>query len=110
MRIGSGKRSGQRKPAPVPLCPPQIPHDNLGSNLGRHGGKPATNRLSYDVGEAPSYFSTAVGSTHIPNYFVSSSVNVAVASLLFVSASMLRSFLPARLLDVTRLALYALLY
>jgi hypothetical protein len=24
--IGSGNRSTQRKPAPVPLCPPQIPH------------------------------------------------------------------------------------
>jgi hypothetical protein len=31
---------------PVPLCPPQIPHD-LCSNLGRRGGKPATNHLSY---------------------------------------------------------------
>jgi hypothetical protein len=27
MRIGKGNRSNQRKPAPVPLCPPQIPHD-----------------------------------------------------------------------------------
>jgi hypothetical protein len=26
MRIGGGNRSTQRKPAPVPLCPPQIPH------------------------------------------------------------------------------------
>jgi hypothetical protein len=24
--IGSGNRSTRRKPAPVPLCPPQIPH------------------------------------------------------------------------------------
>jgi hypothetical protein len=24
--IGRGNRSTQRKPAPVPLCPPQIPH------------------------------------------------------------------------------------
>jgi hypothetical protein len=31
----------------VTLCPPQIPHDNLGSNPGCRGGKPATNRLSY---------------------------------------------------------------
>jgi hypothetical protein len=37
MKIGRGNRSTQRKPAPAPLCPPQIPHD----------GKPATNRLSY---------------------------------------------------------------
>jgi hypothetical protein len=27
MRIGRGKRSTRRKPAAVPLCPPQIPHD-----------------------------------------------------------------------------------
>jgi hypothetical protein len=27
MRIGRGKRNTQGKPAPVPLCSPQIPHD-----------------------------------------------------------------------------------
>jgi hypothetical protein len=27
MRIGRGNRSTRRKHAPVPLCPPQIPHD-----------------------------------------------------------------------------------
>jgi hypothetical protein len=27
MRIGRGNRSTRRKPALVPLCPPQIPHD-----------------------------------------------------------------------------------
>jgi hypothetical protein len=27
MRIGRGNRTTRRKPAPVPLCPPQIPHD-----------------------------------------------------------------------------------
>jgi hypothetical protein len=27
MRIGRGNRSSRRKHAPVPLCPPQIPHD-----------------------------------------------------------------------------------
>jgi hypothetical protein len=27
MRTGSGNRSTRRKPAPVPLCPPKIPHD-----------------------------------------------------------------------------------
>jgi hypothetical protein len=26
MRIGRGNRSTRGKPAPVPLCPPQIPH------------------------------------------------------------------------------------
>jgi hypothetical protein len=40
MRIGRGNRSTRRKPAPVLLCPPQIPHD-LGLNPGRRGGKPA---------------------------------------------------------------------
>jgi hypothetical protein len=28
-RIGRGNRSTRRKPAPAPLCPPQIPLDNL---------------------------------------------------------------------------------
>jgi hypothetical protein len=27
MRIGRGNRITRRKPAPVSLCPPQIPHD-----------------------------------------------------------------------------------
>jgi hypothetical protein len=27
MKIGRGNQSTQRKPAPMPLCPPQIPHD-----------------------------------------------------------------------------------
>jgi hypothetical protein len=27
MKIGRGNRSTLRKPAPAPLCPPQIPHD-----------------------------------------------------------------------------------
>jgi hypothetical protein len=27
MTIGRGNRSTRRKPAPEPLCPPQIPHD-----------------------------------------------------------------------------------
>jgi hypothetical protein len=28
-KIGRGNRSTQRKPAPAPLCPPQIPHDHF---------------------------------------------------------------------------------
>jgi hypothetical protein len=48
MKIGRGNRSTRRKPAPAPLCPPQIPLDQTpGSNPGRRVGKPATNRLSY---------------------------------------------------------------
>jgi hypothetical protein len=27
MKIGRDNRSTRRKPAPVPLCPPQIPHN-----------------------------------------------------------------------------------
>jgi hypothetical protein len=27
MKIGKGNQSTRRKPAPVPLCPPQMPHD-----------------------------------------------------------------------------------
>jgi hypothetical protein len=27
MRIGKANRSTWRKPAPMPFCPPQIPHD-----------------------------------------------------------------------------------
>jgi hypothetical protein len=46
MRIYRGNRSTRRKPAPLPFCPPQIPHD-LGSNTGRSGGKPVTNRLNH---------------------------------------------------------------
>jgi hypothetical protein len=43
MMNGRGNWSTGRKPASVPLCPPQTPH----ANPGRRGGKPATNRLSY---------------------------------------------------------------
>jgi hypothetical protein len=42
MRIGRGNRSTWRKPARMPLCPPQIPHDLI----CRRDGKPVTNRLS----------------------------------------------------------------
>jgi hypothetical protein len=46
--IGRGNQSTGRKRALMTLCPPHIPHDfDLDSNPGRHGGKPATNRLSY---------------------------------------------------------------
>jgi hypothetical protein len=41
--VGKENRSTRRKPAPLPLCLPQIP----GSNTGRRCGKEATNRLSY---------------------------------------------------------------
>jgi hypothetical protein len=44
MWIGRENLSTRRKPAPVLLCPPQITHDNLGSNPSRRGGKPAMAR------------------------------------------------------------------
>jgi hypothetical protein len=47
MMTGRGNRSTRRKPAPMPLCPPQTPHACPHANPGRRGEKPATNRLSY---------------------------------------------------------------
>jgi hypothetical protein len=41
--IGTGNRSTQRKPVPMPLCPPQIPHDLTWARTW----PPATNRLRY---------------------------------------------------------------
>jgi hypothetical protein len=49
MMIGRGNRSTRRKPVQVPLCPPQTPHACPDANVGRRGGKPATNHLSYGV-------------------------------------------------------------
>jgi hypothetical protein len=34
MKIGRGNRSARRKPAPVPLCPPQIPLDQTRARTG----------------------------------------------------------------------------
>jgi hypothetical protein len=56
--IGGGNRSTRRKPAPVPFYPPQTPHACPGSNPGRRGGKPATNRLSYGTAPRVTYFET----------------------------------------------------
>jgi hypothetical protein len=33
MKIGRGNRSSRRKPAPAPLCPPQIPHDQTRARI-----------------------------------------------------------------------------
>jgi hypothetical protein len=38
MSIGRGNRNTRRKPAPAPICPPQIPLD-LKSKPSRRGGK-----------------------------------------------------------------------
>jgi hypothetical protein len=51
MMIGRGNRSTQRKPALVPLCPPRTPRACPEANPGCHGGKPATNRLSYGTAD-----------------------------------------------------------
>jgi hypothetical protein len=48
MRIGMGNQSTWKKPAPLQLCSPQIPHD-LTEDPGHHGGKPAATCLSYGV-------------------------------------------------------------
>jgi hypothetical protein len=45
--IGRGIRSTRRKPAPVPLCPPQTPQAARTTNPALRGGKPASSRLSY---------------------------------------------------------------
>jgi hypothetical protein len=50
MMIGRGNRSTRRKPAPVPLYPPQTPHACPDANPGRRGGKPATNRSELQHG------------------------------------------------------------
>jgi hypothetical protein len=47
MMIARGNRRTRRKPAPVPLCPPQIPLDLTGREPGPPLGKPPTNHLSY---------------------------------------------------------------
>jgi hypothetical protein len=50
--IGRGNRSTRRKPAPVPLCPPQTPHACPDANTGPRSGKPANNRLSYGTAKS----------------------------------------------------------
>jgi hypothetical protein len=47
--IGKGNRSGRRKPASVPLCPPQVPHDLTWTRTRTPCGNPATKRLSYST-------------------------------------------------------------
>jgi hypothetical protein len=48
MGIGRGNQSTRGKPAPVPLRPPQIPHNlTWVRKPSRSGGRLSTNRLSY---------------------------------------------------------------
>jgi hypothetical protein len=53
MMIARGNRSTQRKPAPVPLCPPQNPHACPDANPSRRGGRPATNLLTNGTVSTP---------------------------------------------------------
>jgi hypothetical protein len=53
MRIGRENKSTRKKPTPVPLCQPQIPHD-----LGRRGGRPATNHVSYATAKSDIFSDT----------------------------------------------------
>jgi hypothetical protein len=47
MRIGRGNGSTRSKPAPVPLCPPQIPHYlNYDRTRAARGGKLGINRIT----------------------------------------------------------------
>jgi hypothetical protein len=51
--ISGGNQSTRRKPTPVPLSPPQIPHErDQASNLGRSGG---TQWLTAWATERPTY-------------------------------------------------------
>jgi hypothetical protein len=54
MRIGRGNRSTRRKPAPVPPCSPQNPHDL--TVLGPGPPPWETNRLSYGAAQCSIFF------------------------------------------------------
>jgi hypothetical protein len=47
--FGWGNRNTWRKPAPTPLCPPQIPLSRHGCEPRPPRWKPETNRFSYGV-------------------------------------------------------------
>jgi hypothetical protein len=73
MRIGRGNRSTRRKPAPVPLCSPQIPHDLIW-NLTRAApvGNPATSFFLVSLGGvrlSPLGTSATVGLLYQPRMF-----------------------------------------
>jgi hypothetical protein len=44
MKVGRGNRSSRRKPAPAPLCPPQIPLDQ--TRAGTRAAAVASQRLT----------------------------------------------------------------
>jgi hypothetical protein len=49
MRIGKGKLNAQRKPAPLPFCPPEIPHDLTWDRTFVVALESQTNHLSYGM-------------------------------------------------------------
>jgi hypothetical protein len=69
MRIGRGIRSTRGKPAPLPLCPPQIPH-GLGSSPGSCSGKPVSNGPSKDFRIAGVVASVPKRASHKDKYRV----------------------------------------
>jgi hypothetical protein len=53
MMIGSGNRSTRRKPAPVPLCPPQTPHALAGCEPGSPRREASDEPLELRHGQGP---------------------------------------------------------
>jgi hypothetical protein len=68
MIIDRGNRSTRRKPAPLPLCPPQNLHayPDPDPNPGRRDGKPETNRLSYGTAFIGPYQKWNFSASHRP--------------------------------------------
>jgi hypothetical protein len=53
MKIGRGNRSTRRKPAPLPLCPPQSPHEltRARTRAAAVGNQRLTAKLRYGLGD-----------------------------------------------------------
>jgi hypothetical protein len=67
MRIGRGNRSTRRKPAPVPLCSPQIPHDQAWARTRAAAvGNRRLTALSYDT----AYMQTSKLIISIPSHVI----------------------------------------
>jgi hypothetical protein len=56
-----------KKLTPVPIYPPQIPHDCLESNPGRSGGMLQTNRLIYGMAIIREISAGVVANTGLEN-------------------------------------------
>jgi hypothetical protein len=68
LRLDRGNRSSRRKPAPVPLCSPQIPH-NVGSNSGTA------------VGNQSVFLGFSNDARILPHMFISFPLDVAMLKL-----------------------------